>query len=345
MTAEFELKSDEELVLLPNSHWASNIGNPFFTLAAKYILNRVFPNARILQTAQLSSAAWTPNDTQMRRSLNYVEYYDPDWLVLCGPMMSESFVDKYEPVLNRMNTEDMNIALLSVGSIKYNDTEVQRCREFLENHPPKVLFTRDSWTYDTYHDLAEYSYDAIDLAFFTPDFYQGFPTPRLSPYVTFTFDKVAEPDVELQNPSDPSSAQVNDIKHGRVRRRAERYLNHDYPERIEEYTIVRPTHGVLNRSERSLYNKPNAFFAQTPHGYLNLYRNTNLTLSDRVHACVPTIAYGGTAQLFTDSPRARLFERVGVGEIHEHPVSVSMNNLRTEKEHLLSELQNAIDAA
>jgi len=333
---------DRRLILLPNSNWASNIGNPFFTLAAEYLLERTFPDDLVFQTAQLSSVARNPSARRRRNELSYVEYGRSDLLVLCGPMMHERFVDLYDPILDRMDTDETKIVMLSAGAIDYTDEEVRRCREFLKDHPPDLFVTRDSWTHETFGDLADRSIDGIDLAFFTPDFYPGYPTPSLEPYVTFTFDTVAEPDVALPDGSDLSTIRTGKTNHGAIRRRVDRFLKRDYPERLGDYTVVRPTHGTLNRSNRSLYSKPNAFFSQTPFGYLNLYRNTSLTLGDRVHSCVPTIAYGGTAQLFSESPRARLFDRVGLGDIVDEPVSADMDELRSEKEQFESDLQGTL---
>jgi len=334
--------TEDGLVLLHNSHWASNIGNPFFTLAAKHLLDQVFEEKQVLCTTQLSSLAWTPTDSQRKRSLRYVQYSDPDWFVMCGPMMGTGFVEEYERVFANMPSDEMDIMLLSVGSSEYTQAEVDRCREFLERFPPTVFFTRDSWTYDRYHDLAEHSYDGIDLAFFTPDFYPGYPTPRLEPYVTFTFDKAAEPDIEINTSGDRGRVRVGSVEHGRVRRNVLRRLSREYPEELGGYRVVRPTHGVLNRSARSLYSKPNAFFSQTPYGYLNLYRNTTLTLGDRVHACVPTLAYGSSARLFTDSGRARLFDRVDLGHVTKKVCKMDLDMLQREKDDLVSELEAAI---
>lgn len=340
----FSKMHDEEsqLVLLHGSHWASNIGNPFFTLGAEHVLKEVFDEGEVLPTVQLSSAAWSPTDQQLERSLDYVQFSEPDWFVMCGPMMNADFVSDYEQVFEQMPIDEMNIMLLSVGSIDYNQAEVRRCRKFLERFPPTVFFTRDSWTYDRYHDLAEYSYDGIDLAFFTPDYYPGYPTPRLEPYVTVTFDKAPEPDIELTNPHDSDGVEVGPVRHGRLVRNILRRLPRSYPQELAGRTVIRPTHNVLQRSERSLYSKPNAFFAQTPYGYLNLYRNTELTLSDRVHACVPTLAYGNRAQLLIDTSRARLFERVGLDDITNQAMTMDLDSLEREKDNLVEELEQAV---
>lgn len=312
-------------------------------MAAEYLLQRIFPEGDIFQTSQIPAIARGPTTKQRRKSLTYVKYGHPDLLVLCGPMMNERFVELYGPVLDAIDTDRTDLVFLSVGGSDYTEEEVECCREFLRDHPPDVFFTRDSWTYDKYSDLANHSYDGIDLAFFTPDFYPGYPTPDLKPYVTFTFDKVAEPEVKLADPSDITTVKTGTTNHGAIRRRVDRMLlKRSYPETVGDYTVVRPDHGVLNRSNRSLYSRPNAFFSQTPYGYLNLYRNTSLTLGDRVHSCVPTVAYGGTAQLFTDSPRARLFERVGLGDILDQPISADMDRLKKQKNKFINKLQEGL---
>ena len=45
--------------------------------------------------------------------------------------------------------------------------------------------------------------------------------------------------------------------------------------------------------------------------------------SDRVHACIPTLAFGNKARLYSDSTRIALFENAGIPEIKEKVVSIT----------------------
>jgi hypothetical protein len=47
--------------------------------------------------------------------------------------------------------------------------------------------------------------------------------------------------------------------------------------------------------------------------------------------------------LFTDSPRSRLFDRVGLTEIHHRPVTLAPEFLAMEKANEIGFLQSAVD--
>lgn len=39
--------------------------------------------------------------------------------------------------------------------------------------------------------------------------------------------------------------------------------------------------------------------------------------SDRVHACIPTLAFGNKARLFSNSPRIALFENAKIPDVRK----------------------------
>lgn len=88
-----------------------------------------------------------------------------------------------------------------------------------------------------------------------------------------------------------------------------------------------------------IYQHPNAVASDEPWTYFNVYANAELTLADRVHACVITLAYGKPAMLFTPSPRSALFERVGCGAIRERPVMLDAEYLEDERQKELAWLK------
>ena len=72
-----------------------------------------------------------------------------------------------------------------------------------------------------------------------------------------------------------------------------------------------------------IYRHPNGICSDEAFTYCALYAGSRLTLSDRVHACVAIVAYGRPAMLFSRSPRARLFERLGLADIRKRPVQLA----------------------
>jgi hypothetical protein len=61
-----------------------------------------------------------------------------------------------------------------------------------------------------------------------------------------------------------------------------------------------------------------------------------------MHACVAATSYGKPSMLFSQSPRVRLLERVGLAAIREKPVALDLHVLEKEKQKLISFLKEAI---
>ena len=115
------------------------------------------------------------------------------------------------------------------------------------------------------------------------------------------------------------------------------------PKEIGGYQIVRPEHRFNPHITWKIYKHSNALASDEPFTYFTIYANTKLTLSDRVHACVATLAYGKPAMLFTPSPRARLFERLALYDIKSCPVVLDEGLLKKEQENEIEFLSNAIE--
>ena len=109
---------------------------------------------------------------------------------------------------------------------------------------------------------------------------------------------------------------------------------------IGQYMLVRTDQRFHPHFRSKIYAYKNSFCADIPYGYINLYANAQLTLSDRVHACAVTLAYGHSAMLFANTNRVGLLERVGAGEITKRPVSLDMELIRAEKAKMVEWLQN-----
>jgi hypothetical protein len=107
------------------------------------------------------------------------------------------------------------------------------------------------------------------------------------------------------------------------------------PERIDGKLIVRTDHRYNPFLMKKNYRAPMMYSGDVPYSYLNIYANSDLTISNRVHACVATVSYGNPAMLFTRSPRAYLLKRLGLDNIKNEPQRVDLGFLRDEKYKLI----------
>ena len=80
---------------------------------------------------------------------------------------------------------------------------------------------------------------------------------------------------------------------------------------------IRDSHKPFPYTKVSKLVKNGVIVSDNPMDYLLLYRNASEVYSDRVHACIPTLAFGNKARLFSNSPRIALFENAKIPDVRE----------------------------
>lgn len=338
--------------------WCTNIGNAFFSLGVEHVLKQLLgeENVCLVSDYQTYTTGYGKRLYPDKNQLNYLSLLDVDYLVLAGPVLSKYFLPLWKDILLDLEKRGVRYVLLSAGMMKMTEDSLRECREFFAAHPPFILSSRDHKTYDTFGKYADHAYDGICFAFFTPDYYH--PAPLTERYVTMNFDKIQEPKVWADEESDPDSFVFEGlqwhVKHeGLLTRTAMKtdrfsdaliYAASLFPQkkradRIGNFAVFRTDHRFHPHYRKKIYAQANSFCADLPYGYLELYANSSLTLSDRVHACAVTLAYGHPAMLFTKTTRVGLLERVGAGEISRYPVRLDMALLKEEKRKQLDWLK------
>lgn len=330
-------------ILIHDSNRPSNIGNAFFTAGAKYMLSTVCKNSTVLSAPSKTAGGWPIRfPYNAKNDLDYISYSQPDWFVISGPMFDRHFPSIYEKTFeNIFRNGKTRLVILSSGGIEYSKEEINLCRDFLKRFPPFILFSRDAETYENYGDLAENAYNGICNAFFIPDYYPGYPTPMLEPYVVAAFDNSKEPAIDLEGIDDILGAnyagpeasfhQIN---------RLQMLMREDVPKTSGKFNIVRPNHNVMRSPINFLLRKPNTFVSQSYEGYLNIYKNGELTLTDRIHGSVAALAYGRPARLYTKSKRAFLLSRAGVEQVKNKIIVADLENINREKSAMMEYLSN-----
>lgn len=113
------------------------------------------------------------------------------------------------------------------------------------------------------------------------------------------------------------------------------------PEKVDGLIVIRPEHRFNPHVTWKVYRQPGAIASDEPFTYFTIYAGTQLTLSDRVHACVATLAAGKPAMLCHPTPRAYLFERLGLDKIRDEPTMLDPQLLLREQESELAFLRMA----
>jgi hypothetical protein len=337
-------------IALTSGHWGQNIGNAFFNIGGRWVLEQVFPGANL--TFILDQPGYrtfhNKNSGNPPHDFGILKYLDVDLLVLQGPLLADSFPLLWRDTLQALKDRKVKYGFLSTALFRHTDAEIEVNRKFLKEFPPAFLSTRDTNTYETFKDLAPVSYDGIDSAFFVP---KACEPPKLTcpPYLVMNFDRWPEPRIDIDS-NPPREGSQDFIFEGKTwhldmpktfTKMADKnkYLSYiaafldtrHLPNALGGRQVLRTEHRVNPFISRKVYLRPNVVCSDEPWTYLTVYANTQLTVSDRVHACVATLAYGGPGVLFAKTSRARLFDRVGAGKILREVVQLPPEALEAQR--------------
>lgn len=253
--------------------------------------------------------------------LNIPSFLDSlDFIVINGTCLSPYFLGAHQPVLEKARSNGVRLVINGGGMTQdtYGDKrKISEARDILRRLEPAVLISRDEETYEHFADIAEFSYSGIDCAFFLPDYFTPVPVGD-SEYVVLNFDAKEEPEP---------------MTNGHVVRTHHSCCDY-WPRTLASL--------LRRRLISSHLRKPNTILSELPDDYLNIYANARETHSDRVHACMASLVYGTPARLYSNTPRARLFHRVGITAITEELVQLDMERIETEKQNHVDFLRKAL---
>ena len=334
--------------------WCTNVGNAFYSLGVEYALKQILgdENVVLVSDVQTYTTSYGKRLYPHRNQLEYLSKLKVDYIVLAGPVLSKYFLNLWKEILVCLERRGIRYIILSAGMMKMNSEALSECQSFFMQHPPYAFVSRDKETFDTFGSFAENAYDGICFSFFAPDYYHA--CGIADEYITLNFDKISEPKIwSDDNYADSSFTLDGAYIHirdtglfSKLSAKTDRfsdaliYVTSILPKKrrsnkIGKYTVYRPDHRFHPHFRSKIYGQANSFCADVPYGYLSLYANTYLTLSDRVHACAVTMAFGHSAMLFAKTNRIGLLERVGAKNITSQPTSLNMSFLDEEKDKML----------
>ncbi|MBN2906255.1 MAG: polysaccharide pyruvyl transferase family protein [Rhodobacteraceae bacterium] len=337
-------------IALVAGQWGQNIGNAFFNLGGRHALEQVFgpgsvgffqdqPNYRTLHNKHRGNPG---------THAELIADLDIDALVLQGPVLNAWFRKSWEQAFAILRDRGVRIILHSAAFFKFRPDEFAAVRDFVSEFPPALISTRDSRSCAVLRDWLPGVpiYDGIDAGFFLPDCLQPFELGQNSDYIVCNFDRYPEPDILPAVPGDPAAVTIAGRGYllrvpQRLNRMAKASKIQAYlgdltdrrrlPASLDGLRILRPEHRFFPHMTHKIYRHPGAIVSDEPWSYATVYAHSGMTLSDRVHACVATLAYGNPAMLFTPSPRAALFERLGLAQIRDRPVRLCPDRLSAAK--------------
>ena len=341
-------------VAIVSGQWGQNVGNAFFNLGGMHVMEQVFGRgeAAFFQDQPNYRTLHNKFKGNPESYVDFIQYLDLDYVVLQGPVLNAWMKLGWEKAFKAFKKNGVRVILHSCAFFKFTESEIKSVKSFLEEFPPHLISTRDSRSFEIIKDWIPHvpKYDGIDEGFFVNKVVNPFKTRSDFKYIVSNFDRYPEPEITTTaRNSDRFKSKTLEHKGKDFFVHVPRYLDYtahkskiwsyigdlfdrrELPEKFNQYTIVRPEHRFFPHMTHKIYRQANSFATDEPWTYLNVYANSELTLSDRVHACVATLAYGNPAMLFTPSPRRALFERVGAGGIFDDVVSLDLDALDLEQ--------------
>ena len=332
------------------SFWSTNIGNAFFNLGIMYALKAALPNYNVVHTGDPAGWFWKGQHAA-KGSKVLIDKLECDYIVISGPMFCKELITVWGESLIALKNRGVKIIFLSAGSMEYTDQEYEVVKAFLKKIKPHLLITRDTESFNMYAEFFEHSHDGVCFAFFSGDYYSG-KLKIASQDIIVGFDKGHDYNViEKFGPDILTLLKTGEWKNIEKKHNLVRKKSESQRESLADYRLVRPHH-VSNPRIRTLiksrlqgyapYDRPNCYAADIPFGYLSLYENADITISERVHGCVPALSFGKYAWLISDTKRSRLFSRVGLDNVTHRPVKVDLEMLNEEKRKMISILSNVL---
>lgn len=311
---------------LVSGFWGQNIGNAFFNLGGKYALERAGHRVSFVQD---QPAYWTfRNEAKGNygRSFSLLEALEVDLVVVQGPLLTRNLAKIWEPTLAALAAHGVHWAILSGAFRAYTRDELQVAADLIARYPPLFISTRDDVTADRLSDVFPSVRSGVCSAFFLGQSYEP-PRLRGGPFIAMTFDHFGEPDV-IEGGRD---LKLDDCEyslkfHARHDWLAGRSKAHAYlasmldrrtlPKRVGRHVVLRPEHRTNPHLPFKIYAQANGLASDEPWTYLTAYSAAEVTISDRVHACVAALAYGNRAILHNPTTkRHALFSSIGVEDI------------------------------
>lgn len=322
-------------IALVNGFWGQNIGNAFFNIGGESLLNSAFPDQKVLKV-QDQSAYWTfRNEAKgsFNEAFDLLGSLDVDLLVLQGPLFTRNFANIWKLTLSKLQRRGVQWAALGSAFRQYTNEEVAVFDDVVSSVPPLFVSTRDDTSFEMIErtGLVKRLHAGIDSAFMMN---REIEVPSLvgGPFVALNFDHFPEPEFV----PDPEGVLLLGGQRFSLRfsgtswrlatkGKAQAYLGQMLLGRqkftkLGDATVVRPEHRTNPHLPMKIYRNANALASDEPYSYAALYANVEVTLADRVHACVLTLSYGGAAMLFNPTTRrSALLNKVVDGDITEAP--------------------------
>lgn len=332
-------------ILIENSTW-NNIGDAFYQSVLFEVFKKLYPEANVLMGEGPSTRAFKlRKQVHIDKSFKLMDYQKADLHVFSGPMVQQIF-SRYADKIKEISERGAKYALISVSSDGISDSFRDGIRAFFKQYPPVFFSSRDEATYLCFKDFVPNAYNGICTAFLVNHY---LPVDTIeNKFFISSFYTEMEPEYYLKSGSNVNIENVG-VKHQQkmfgLPFKYSRHLNFLRPqqESLNNHKVLRVRQDLSTHFKHIKYSHPNSFMSFNPLSYLALYKSTKFTISDRVHSCAVTLAFGKPARFLYETPRAGIFDRLGFDYKSNYGIMYpNLEIIEEEGEKLLAEIKKYI---
>ncbi len=313
-------------IIISGGYYATNIGNAFYEIGAKYVLNKCLSDRATVELSSNKLDIYWSRLTGARAGLfDLTNTYEADYVVILGPTLSVDYLSRWEDTFSKLSAKGTRFVFMSTGASRYDDKEYEGVSAILKRFKFYALLSRDEKTYELYKDCFEHSYNGICCALYCADYAPKRPLD-LEPYVIFNFDNCREP-VPV-----PAAGGIEICNNTYDLKKAARLSKAPLPERLASgETIIRTIHTVMPGVVRRNLKGSNYYISDVPYDYLTLYAHASAVLTNRVHAAVASVSYGTPVHLTNATPRGNILKRIGAQAAYKEMYRSDAGYLESEK--------------
>ena len=314
--------------------WAGNIGNAFIDYTIKYCIRAAMEDATypIFETSNLPAYlkynfakrkpfSWFGFSQTKHVNFDLRTMMTPDVVVMGAALFDVYWSKVHAQLLDWLRESKTKVIILGGGGGNhYSAEEIAYVKHAWRGIDVMAFIARDEHAYENFKEMSDSSYLGIDNAFFLADcFTPAHLNTGGKKIGVKTFDLTSDHEIQF-----PKDYMVITLRHRLMDIDSIKFASH---EGLKTYSIVGKTDLI----------------SDFPDDYLHIYGNAAQTHSDRVHACVATLSFGGAARYYDKSDRSWLFERVRCGKIRNELTVLDQDYIMAEKQQQIQYLRSVLN--
>lgn len=305
-------------ILVYNSAW-NNVGNGWFATSCRNLLRSMYPDAIIQDGDDYVINTFRPRwDFEKRNAFPLIRYQRADIHVFTGPILpmcaeARVFGEKIKDIAGHGE----KYCIISASGTGMAKAEQDKVGELLTAYPPMFVTTRDEESYMWLKPFVRNLYNGICTAWLVDRTIHPGTFKLDKPFFISSWYTELDPVFTL-----PEGKECNvenlEVHHKKtyfgLSYNIARHFNFLRPQQKEVggKTIVRTVQNLNTRFNHINFAMPQSFISFNVEKYLDVVKSSEFTISDRVHACVISLACGHPARFLFSTPRAGIFTRMGM---------------------------------